>query len=253
MEPNDPRRKAVGVLNPISEEQNVMRTTLIPGLLGAMQHNMLQQNKNLKLFEIGYVFIHADNNDGLPDEVEILAGLQTGLRIGVANFKFTRQPSELCRYVRPGHTARILIKDEVIGQTGEVHPDVLCNYDLKQTAFIFEIDIQRLTPHLPETVEFQPITKFPAIARDVTLIVGREEEAGDLLKTVADTGENLVENVQLLDIFTGDSIPNDQKSVSFRIVYRSAEQTLDDETINRLYAKIADKLRCSFDASFQAR
>ncbi|MDM8540209.1 phenylalanine--tRNA ligase subunit beta [Desulfococcaceae bacterium HSG9] len=280
LEPNDPRRKAVGVLNPISEEQNVMRTTLIPGLLGAMQHNLLQQNKNLKLFEIGSVFMHADNNDGLPDEIEILAGLQTGLRtarnwqtsaqdsdfydikgalealfnhLGVANVKFTSQPSELCHYVRPGHTARILIKDEVIGQAGEVHPDVLRNYDLKQTAFIFEIDIQRLTPHLPETVEFQPITKFPAIARDVTLIVGREKEAGDLLKTVADTGENLVENVQLLDIFTGDSIPNDQKSVSFRIIYRSAEKTLDDETINRLHAKIADKLRRSFDASFQTR
>jgi phenylalanyl-tRNA synthetase beta chain len=280
LDPDDPKCKTVGVLNPISEEQNVMRTTLIPGLLGTMQHNLLQQNKDLKLFEIGSVFLHADNNDGLPDEVEILAGLQTGVRtarnwhtpaqdcdfydikgalealfnhLGVADVKFTRQPSELCRYVRPGHAARILIKDQVIGQAGEVHPDVLRNYDLKLTAFIFEIDIHRLTPHLPETATFQPIAKFPAITRDITLIVGREEEADDLLKTVADTGENLVENVLLLDIFTGDSIPNDQKSVSFRIVYRSADQTLDDETINQLHAKIADKLRRSFNASFPTR
>ncbi len=277
LEPDDPRRKAVGILNPISEEQNVMRTTLIPCLLGAMQHNLSQQNKNLKLFEIGSVFMDADNNDGLPDEVEILAGLQTGVRtdrnwytpaidcdfydikgvlealfnlMGLDNVKFTRQPSELCRYVRPGHTAQILIKDEVIGQVGEVHPDVLRNYDLKQTAYIFEIDVHRLTPHLPETVTFQPIAKFPAIARDVTLIVGRETEAGDLLKTVADAGEDLVENVLMLDIFTGDPIPNDQKSVSFRIVYRSADRTLEDETINRLHAKIADELRRSFNASF---
>jgi len=280
LEPDDPKRKAVGLLNPISEEQNVMRTTLIPGLLGAMQHNLSQQNKNLRLFEIGSVFMDADNNDGLPDEVEILAGLHTGVRmdhnwctpaldcdfydikgalealfnhLGAENVKFTHQPSEQCRYVRPGHTARILIKDEVIGQVGEVHPEVLRNYDLKQTAFIFEIDVHRLTPHLPETAVFQPIAKFPAIARDITLIVGRETEAGDLLKTVADTGEDLVENVLLLDVFTGAPIQENQKSVSFRIIYRAADKTLEDETINQLHGKIADKLRRSFNASFPTR
>jgi len=280
LEPDDPKRKAVGILNPISEEQNVMRTTLIPGLLGTMQHNLSQQNKNLRLFEIGSVFMDADNNDDLPDDVEILAGLQTGVRtdrnwctpaedcdfydikgtlealfkhLGAENVKFTHQPSEQCRYVRPGHTARILIKDVVIGQVGEVHPEVLRNYDLKQTAFIFEIDVHRLTPYLPETAVFQPIAKFPAIARDVTLIVGRETEAGDLLKTVADTGEDLVENVLLLDVFTGAPIQENQKSVSFRIIYRAADKTLEDETINQLHAKIADKLRRSFNASFPTR
>jgi len=279
LEPNDPKRKTVGVLNPISEDQNVMRTTLIPGLLDAMRHNLLHQNRNLKLFEIGSVFMDAGSKDGLPDEVEILAGLQTGVRTerswhtpatgcdfydikGVlealfnhlgADVKFTRQPSEQCRYVRPGHTARILIKDEMIGQVGEVHPDVLRNYDLKQTAFIFEIDVHRLTRHLPETAVFQPIAKFPAIARDVTLIVGYETEAGDLLKTVKEAGEDLVEKVLLLDIFTGNAIPDGQKSVSFRIVYRASDKTLEDETINRLHAKIADKLRRSFNATFPTR
>ncbi len=138
----------------------------------------------------------------------------------------------------------------MIGQAGEIHPQVLRNYDLKQTAFIFEIDVHRLTPHLSGTTTFKPIAKFPAIARDVTLIVGRETEAGDLLKTVADAGENLVENVLLLDIFTGDPIHESKKSVSFRIIYRAADKTLEDETINRLHAKIASKLRRSFNASF---
>ncbi len=279
-ESNDPRRNAVRVLNPISEEQSVMRTTLIPCLLEAMQYNLSQQNKNLKLFEIGSVFLRNGSDNGLPNEVEMLAGLQTGLRLernwlakaetcdfydlkgvvealfdhlGAAHVRFTAQPVEQCRYLQPGRTARILVKDEEIGQVGELHPEVRRNYDLKQTAFLFEIDVRRLRMHLPETTVFEPIPKFPATARDVTLIVGREKEAGDLLRTVVDTGEDLVENVHMLDVFTGDPIPQGQKSVSLRITYRSADRTLEDVTINRLHAKIADQLRRTFDASFPTR
>lgn len=280
LEPNDQKRKAIGIMNPISEDQNVMRTTLLPGLLGAMQYNLSQNNNDLRLFEIGKVFMPADNEDGLPDEVEILAGLQTGARtdhtwfakardcdfydikgvvdalfhhLGVNEVKFTAQPADRCRYVRPGHAARILLKDKEIGRVAEVHPQVLRNYDLKQTAFIFEIDVDRLRPYLRKATVFQPIAKYPATARDITLIIGREMEAGELLQKVMDTGEELVEDVRMLDVFTGDPIPKGKKSVLLRIIYRSAEQTLEDETINRLHAKIADQLRLSFNASFPTR
>ena len=277
--PDDPKRKMVDILNPISEDQTVMRTSLIPGLLETMKFNISVQNKNLKLFEIGNVFFHTGQNDHQPDEIEMLAGLWTGTRInstwstkeincdfydikgvveellknlGIEKTMFTRIPAELCLYTRPGFTAQILYEDEPIGLLGEIHPKVLQNYDLNQTAFIFELNFDRLIQTVPDTKCASPIPKFPATSRDITLIIDNSIETYKIIKTVETFQEKLVEHLHLFDVFIGDPIPKGKKSVSFRITYRSPEETLEDNIINQIHKNITDQLLKTFDATLPA-
>jgi phenylalanyl-tRNA synthetase beta chain len=277
--PDDPKRNMVDILNPISEDQAVMRTSLIPGLLETMKLNISVQNKNIKLFEIGHVFFHTGQRDDQPDEVEMLAGLWAGTRIdtawssreincdfydakgaleellrnlGIVNTIFTQMPPEICFYTKPGFTAQVLEDNDPLGIVGEVHPKVLRNYDLKQTAFIFELNFDRLIKSVPDTKSARPIPKFPATSRDITLIIDNAIETYKIIKTVEKRQEKLVEHLHLFDVFSGDPIPKGKKSVSFRITYRSSEGTLEDSKVNHLHKTITDQLIKTFDATLPA-
>ena len=267
------------VLNPISEDQATMRISLIPGLLETTQYNISVQNRNLKLFEIGNVFFHTGQKDSLPDEVEMLSGLWTGARVdaywcskeircdfydlkgaveellsnlGIINTTFTNMEPDACCYTKPGYSARIIVDDNLIGLLGEIHPLVLRNYDLKQKAYIFELYFDKLIGIVPDTKSAQPIPKFPATSRDVTLIVDKDIEAMNILKMVEVLNENLVENLHLFDVYEGSPIPAGKKSISLRITYRSAFETLEDEMINSLHKNITGRLIKEFDAILPA-
>ncbi|MFZ1954689.1 MAG: phenylalanine--tRNA ligase subunit beta, partial [Desulfobacterales bacterium] len=172
----DPRRCQVQILNPISEDQTTMRSSLLPGLLETLQRNAAQQIKTLRLFEVGKTFVKETAGAELPVETEMLAALWTGLRgeegwfakptacdfydikgvaerllqaLGVAAVNFSRLAPEDCPYAKPGATAQIAVGPQVVGTIGEVHPQVLLNHSLKQPAFFFEIDMDRLFPLIP--------------------------------------------------------------------------------------------------------
>jgi phenylalanyl-tRNA synthetase beta chain len=274
--PNDEKRQILDVLNPLSEDQSVMRTSLIPGLLETMKYNISVQNRNLKLFEIGNVFFDTGKKDSLPHEVEMLAGLWTGKRVDAAWFSkeiqcdfydlkgvieellknlgigdaiFTRIPPASCFYTKPGFTAQIIIKNKFMGLVGELHPNVQSNYDLKQTAFIFELNFDKLINYIPDTTSVSPIPKFPATSRDITLIVNKDIEVNNILQSVVNLNEELVENIHLFDVFEGDPIPAGRKSISFRITYRSSSETLEDNRTNNLHKSISDRLVEKFDAT----
>jgi phenylalanyl-tRNA synthetase beta chain len=276
---HDPKRKLVHILNPISEDQAVMRTSLIPGLFQTMKYNISQQNKNLKIFEIGHAFFHAGKEDRQPDEIEMLAGLWTGnsiestwfskemtcdfydvkgiveelfRNIGIVDAVFTRMPAESCFYTRPGHTARIIYENEPMGLVGEVHPKVIRNYDLRQTAFIFELNLDRLIQSIPDTKSARPIPKFPATSRDITLIIDNNIETYKIIQSAELFQEELVENLHLFDVFEGDPIPKGKKSVSFRVTYRSSKETLEDNRVNDIHKNITDRLMKTFDATLPA-
>lgn len=272
---DDPKRRAIEILNPLSEDQSVMRTSLIPGLLETMRHNLTMQNRNLKLFEIGNVFFSTQEADSQPVEVELLAGLWTGIRndalwfskeihcdfydlkgvieellrsLRVDNPSFGGLQPEFCSYTKFGFTAEIFLANQAIGLVGELHPNVLRNYDLKQTAYVFELNLNQLIKDIPDTKSARPIPRFPATARDITLIVDKNVEAFKILKSVEALNEDLVENLQLFDVFEGYPIPSGKKSISFRISYRSFHETLDDDTVNRIHQNIAERLLKEFDA-----
>ena len=271
----DPRRNLIHILNPLSEDQAVMRTSLATGLIQTAVYNIAQQVKNLKLFEIGKSFIKTKSQE-LPREPEFLAALWTGSRhnaswhgreipcdfydikgvaegligtLKIDNIRFTAMPDGDCDYTRPGYTAQILAGDIPAGLVGEIHPRVREVFDLKQPAYIFELDLDKIRALIPHTTKSMPIPKFPAIYRDITIIVDRSIETQTVLETVANIREGLVENLHLFDVFEGDPIAAGKKSVSFRVTYRSSDKTLEDEDVNDLHKSITARLLEAFDAT----
>jgi phenylalanyl-tRNA synthetase beta chain len=275
---NDVRRLLVKILNPLTEDQTVMRTSLIPGLLKSMHRNYSRQVKRVELFEVGKIFIQK-NDQGLPEETEILGGILSGSAssltwkekespfdfydmkgvvegllnaISIDSVAFSALPDDECRYTRPGHTAQIMYGNILLGLVGELRPDVLKAYDLKQSAWIFELDLTQLYRLIPEFNQAGVIPRFPATSRDATIIIDRAVEAGCILDYVKGMDEALVEDLSIFDVFTGSPISEGKKSVSFRITYRSLTETLEDEVINTLHRDITFKVIKAFDAGLPA-
>jgi phenylalanyl-tRNA synthetase beta chain len=275
LDADDSRRRHIALLNPISEEQSVMRTTLVPGILEAAQRNIARQQNHLRLFEVGKVFL-PQSEGPLPLEKEMLVGLWTGRRVkaawhtretpcdffdikgtvqglgyalGISKLAFAALPDGQCCYTRAGQTARIVHDGRTLGIVGEVDAGVVDAYSLKQPAFIFELDLELIGRLASDAKQMAPIPRFPATARDITVIVDQTIESRDLLETVAQFGEKLVEDLYLFDVFIGDPIPAGKKSVSFRVVYRSAERTLEDETVNAIHHHLTHRLINEFDAA----
>ena len=278
LKPDDPRRKLVDILNPLTEDQAVMRTSLVPGLLQTVHYNFYQQIKNLKIFEIGKIFINEDSGQ-LPREPEILAGIWTGSRhdaswhdqatdcdfydikgvveglltaLQIDGIQFTRLPENECTYTRAGYTAQILCNNIRLGLVGEIHPMVLASYDLKQTAFLFELHFDHLVAQIAETRKSKPLPKFPAIFRDITIILNNDIETQKVIAEAQQHQEALVESFTLLDVFEGKPIAEGKKSISLRITYRSAVKTLKDEDVTPIHQSIADRLVKAFKASLPA-
>ena len=136
-----------------------------------------------------------------------------------------------------------------MGIVGEIHPLVRDNFDLKQTAFIFELELDKIMLLIPSDAVSRPIPRFPAIYRDITIIIDRGIETQTVLQAVDDIGENLVERLHLFDVFEGDPIAAGKKSVSFRVTYRSSTKTLEDDDVNDLHRAITDKLLKAFGAT----
>ena len=132
---------------------------------------------------------------------------------------------------------------------GEIYAQVLESYDLTQTVYILELELDKLASLIPELIFFKPIPKFPAIYRDITVIVNKGIETQQVIDTIGNSGERLVESLHLFDVYEGDPIPAGKKSISFRVTYRSSSKTLEDVDVNDLHKSITDKLLQAFDAT----
>jgi phenylalanyl-tRNA synthetase beta chain len=274
----DFRNKTLRILNPLTDDQTVMRTLLLPGLLQTMHRNLSRQAGNLKLFEIGKAFI-SNGQNRLPDEIEMLGGLWTGTRhdmtwhapstpcdfydlkgsvealfqaVHINSATFARVPPEKCIYTRPGYSAAIRVDGVELGLIGEVHTEVIKNYELRQSAYVFEINLDALLQMIPESIEARPLPKYPSVTRDVTLIIDNGIESFQILDNFTKLDENLIESVHLFDVFEGELLPRGKKSISFRITYRSADRTLSDDEVNQRHKTVAAKIIEKFNAVLPA-
>ncbi len=275
LEGDDPRRQHVEILNPLTEDQAVLRTSLVPGLLETAHLNTTYQEKNLTIFETGKTFIN-QGHDKQGLETEAIAALWTGNIMAVAwhtkaracdffdikgvaeallsglnypNVAFTSLPDDRCCYTKPGHSAQISINGKAMGIIGEVHPEVLGAYDLKQAVFVFEMNVDALLTVVTEDIQARPIPRFPSTDRDITLIFDKNLESGAILANLENFDEPLLENIRLFDVYEGAPIPDGKKSISFRLTYCSSDETLEDETVNRLHKNITERLLALFDAT----
>jgi len=263
----DRRRRFVKIMNPLTEDQSVMRTTLVYGLLQTMKTNMNNGSFDLKLFEMGKTFV-ADSDEGiLPREEEKIGALMSGaryenlwhskgqqadfydlkgcvenlfraLRIGEVSFKAAQDVT----FLHPGRACKIYAGDREAGVMGEVHPDVMERLDLKRRTLIFELDADVLAGLMSGTVIAREIDKYPSSFRDVAFLINRDMEAEKILSLVLAEKEELLEKIEIFDVYIGKSIPDDMKSIGFRFTYRSAERTLTDEDVGRVHGRIVEKI-----------
>lgn len=259
-------RKYIKLMNPLGEDYSVMRTTLIPNMLELLSRNFNRGVEEAYLYEIGNVFIPVELPvNSLPEERKILSIgfygesdfyflkeiVDTILnRTGIVDVDYIRESENPTFH--PGRTAKLLMGGKEIGILGEVHPDVLENYDLKKKAYIGHIDFTDIVENSDLNIEFKQLPKYPAITRDLALVVKEDLLVGEIDKLIRKHGEGLIEKIDLFDIYTGDQIEDGMKSVAYSIVYRSHERTLIEKEINEIQDKIIKDLENTFNAKLRS-
>jgi phenylalanyl-tRNA synthetase beta chain len=264
--PNDVRRKHLRILNPLTEDFSVLRTSLIPGLLETACYNLSWKNSNLKLFELKRVFLPQEG-EKLPKEIKYLAGLAIGMErdphwavasrtIDLYDVKgcvedlleglqikgITFQRAEDIPYLHPGKASRILAEKEGLGILGEVHPQVLSHYDIPGRAYLFEIDFEQMVRWAGEGRRFRPLPKFPAVYRDLSIVVDDALEVERISGAIWSFQQPFIDEVNLFDVYRGAPIPEGKKGISYRIRYQASDRTLTDEEVNRYHEKIIFQL-----------
>ena len=256
------------IMNPLTVDQSVMRTSLLPGLMETTRDNILHEMGNLKLFEWGKVFFEKEN-DLQPLEKICLAGIMTGVvseklwynedrpvdfydikgkvvallrGLGLKDFRFKREKG------LPGYdeeaSSGIYCADTRIGQIGFASSEVIEAYDLKMKhVCLFELDVASLLAVLPEKRTFRPFGRFPAVHRDLSLVLDRRIECAAITDIIKEEGGDLLESVHVFDLYEGERIDQSEKAISFKLSFRSDHGTLDGEEINRLHESIVEKIR----------
>ena len=265
--PDDPRRQHLRLLNPLTEELAALRTSLIPGLMETARYNLSRKNSNFKLFELKKVFLLQEKGK-LPKEVKHLVGLAMGLdqdphwtvaprpvdfydlkgciedlseTLQIKGIKFNQ--AEDIPYLHPGKASRIFIGNEMLGVLGEVHPQVLAHYEINRKAYLFEIDFEKWVNWAREERRFRPLPKFPAVYRDLSVVVDDALEMDKVAETIWTFKQPFIDEVNLFDVYRGAPIPGGKKSVSYRIRYQAIDRTLTDEEVNRYHEKVISRLR----------
>jgi len=272
--------KPVKLSLPMSEDRSVLRTGLVPGLMGIAAYNRNRKNHDVSIFEIGSVFLtDEDELTRLPRENHRLAALLTGSRseaqwnrqaeaydfydakgilelvfevLGVAGkITFAAAPVD---GLHPGRSAEVLLNAEHgtvrIGYVGQLHPALQLEQDLEDT-YVLELELGPLNEHAVFAIASRPLPRFPAIVRDIAVVIAREVEAGRLIASIREAAGPLLESVRVFDVYTGERLGDGRKSVALSLVYRHAERTLTDEEVAELQEKAVAELEKSFGAELR--
>ena len=286
LDSSDPRRNHVDLLNPLTEEQDVMRTSLLPGLLENIKRNLNFQQTSCYLFEIGKIFLPIDN-ELLPQEPLRIAGVLTGNRNGAHSpLHFKAEETDISDakgavetllsemrlsghnstqqirfsagdnhsdepFCEEGYGLSVICGTEVIGALGKVKSDILLGLGIKRDVYFFDIDFSALVDLEPAAKTFSSLPVYPSVKRDIALVVPISVAAGDLVQTVLESSEKLVEYCELFDVYQGDKIGGGMKSVALSITYRSATRTLTEKNVEKAHAKVVKMLTDTYGGSLR--
>lgn len=264
-------RQVVRVANPLSEEQSVMRTLLLPGLLDTVSRNLARKNNNLAFFEMGSVF-HPQGDDlpagvlklgavvagrvetnWLKQEMEMdfyylkgtLENLFNQLGIPAIGWNETNEPG-----YHPGRAATIMSNGQKLGVIGEIHPLVCQNFEIKLRACAFELDMDILFDLTQPRVMMEQITRYPAVERDLAIEVDQKINSAQALEVIKEWGGQLLQRIVIFDLYAGEQVPAGCKSLAFKMTFQSYDRTLTEaevnDSIDQIRIGLEDQLRASF-------
>ncbi len=282
---DDSRRAQVQLLNPLSEEQAVMRTMLLPGLLENLKRNINFQKNAVKIFEIGKVFTPQGENEQ-PVEKERLTCILSGLRAGEASSLYYSDDTvdifdakgmaellletlrlygcgdDAIRFRTPekneaevfSDSGQCLLLDSdkgIVGQLSRLLPETAKEFGIKQDVFFIDLDFELLSSLKAAAKNFQSLPVYPAIKRDIALLVPANTKAGDLLDTIRTSKEKFIEHCEIFDVYQGKPLDTGMKSVAVSVTYRSPTKTLTEKNVNKSHTKIINTLTSKFNGSLR--
>ncbi len=282
----DNRVQVISLLNPLSEEQSVLRTMLLPGLLENVKRNINFQKTAVRMFEIGKVFQPRGDNEQ-PLEPTRITGVLSGNRHGEnspLHFKndsvdifdtkgsvesifrelglgdltsdqklHFSKPSEGSYepYTEQAYSLNIVSGSKIIGSLGKVKPEILKQFSIKHDVYFFDLDYNNICELESVKKSFRSLPVYPSVKRDIALVVAETVSAGDLFETVKNSREKLIEDCEIFDVFQGDKIKKGYKSVALSITYRSQTKTLTEKNVEKSHSKVVRLLTDQFGGSFR--
>ncbi len=272
----DKRFKEVPLAMPMSEERAILRTTLLPGLLEAVEYNLNRQQANLSLFEMASIYLTKEEKlTALPTEEEYLSAVFTGSWLehkwqgetkqvdfyvvkGILEGMFSLLGiNEKVEFVQgkqagmhPGRTAFITINEQEIGFLGQIHPSVQADLDLNET-YVFELSLEKLFAQVKESVRYESLPRYPSVSRDIALVVDENISAGALQKTIQHAGGDLLKEVDVFDVYAGEHLAKGKKSIAFSLLYINREQTLTEDEVTTVHERILKELKDQYDAQLR--
>ena len=262
---DDPRRSVIRLANPLIEEQSVMRTSLLPGMLETLARNINLRSLDLKLFEMRRIYM--GNGDGMPHEPIFVVGAISGSReregwcqargavdfydakgiienlfeaLRIEGVKWLADTPEL--FYHPGKSCSIMVGKKRVGSIGEIHPTVQENFGLDKPVYCFELDFEQLVDLSCQKYSVKAPSRFPDSSRDIAMLVSAEVPAESIVECVKSVKSPDVERVEIFDLYCGTGIPDGFKSIAIRIRYRSYERTLTEDEIALIHNRIIDNL-----------
>ena len=256
--PEDAReRQAIVISNPLGEDFSIMRTTSLNGMLTSLATNYNRRNKNVRLYEMGNIYLPKSLPlTELPDErMQFTLGMygdgdffsMKGIveefldKIGM-HLKETYDPNAGKSFLHPGRQANIIYDGTVIGYLGEVHPTVAATYGIGERAYVAVLDMPSIVPMATFDRKSEGIAKFPAVTRDISMVVPKNVLVGQIEEVIAVRGGQILENYELFDIYEGSQIKGGYKSVAYSLTFRAKDRTLTDTEISASMKKILNGL-----------
>jgi phenylalanyl-tRNA synthetase beta chain len=250
-------RKAIEISNPLGVDYSIMRTSPLNGMLTSLATNYNHRNKNVRLYELANVYLpKALPLTELPDEKMMLClgmygdgdffdmkGCVEGVlnKLGIQE-GVTYEPKNDRLYLHPGRRADIMAEGATLGFLGEVHPEVADNYGLGTKTYVAVLDVEMLADKAFFDVKYKGIAKFPAVTRDISLVMKKSVLAGQVEEVIRQNGGKLLEDYHLFDIYEGENVGADEKSLAYSIRFRAADRTLEDKDVTAVMDKILKKL-----------
>ncbi|MEZ5345207.1 MAG: phenylalanine--tRNA ligase subunit beta [Pyrinomonadaceae bacterium] len=256
----------VSIKDPIIEGSSRMRPTLLPGLLGGIKVNFNHQNRSLKLYEIGKVFSNPSSGSELPAERELMGIVITGNSF-IASTGFNNRASDFfdlkgaveasissigseplrfesadVRHFRSGQSAKLFSGDTCVGFAGLLSDEISAAYKFKQPVYAAEIDLEHILGLGEFPGSYFPLPVFPGVTRDISLQIKRTVSFDEVKQTIEQMGLELCRNIEFADVFEGQGLPDDERSLTIRIQYRSDSRTLTEDEVEKVHKQIVRAL-----------
>ena len=264
------KSKTMVLANPIAPELSEMRTSLWPGLLNTLQYNLKRQQERVRLFESGLVFNGCDdlkqdyhiagliygkkykkqwNNDNISSD---LFDIKSDVEMMLATFVSTdrlQYKASSAEMLHPGQAVDVLINDNTVAIFGQLHPQITSELDIPDETYLFEIDIKNI--NFKREIQYAPISRFPSIKRDIAIIIDELIPVADVMQLIRDKATNLLNNLQLFDLYQGEGIEKGKKSLALGLTFQATSSTLKDEEVETIMGNIIDGLHNNFGAKLR--